>query len=191
MIEKATAIERKSITSELKIDDKLIIQVSAFREQKDQLTLIRAMALLPDYTKLLLVGEGVMLPFCERLTKELKLEKRVFFLGIRTDVPNLLKSSDIIVLSSHYEGLSLASIEGMASSKPFVASDVPGLSDLVSGVGVLFPLGNEKKLASIINKLLDNKEYYNKVVNSCLQESKNYDIKIMVDNYINVYRNII
>jgi glycosyltransferase involved in cell wall biosynthesis len=50
----------------------------------------------------------------------------------------LLKTADIVVLSSHYEGLSLASIEGMASGKPFIASDVPGLHEVVKGADLLF-----------------------------------------------------
>ena len=64
------------------------------------------------------------------LNIELNVSDRVHFLGVRTDVPTLLKAADIVVMSSHFEGLSLSNIEGMAAGKPFVASDVDGIPNL-------------------------------------------------------------
>ena len=191
IIKEAKPIPKSEIASGIESNDKLIIQVSGFMEQKDQRTLIKSMTLLPKNIKLLLVGDGVTLSGCKAMAEKLELGDRVFFLGLRTDIPELLKSSDIVVLSSHYEGLSLASIEGMASSRPFIASDVPGLSDLVDGAGVLFPEGNEEKLAAILKKLIDKKEYYDQVVKSSMNKAKNYDINQMVYRYIQVYNNII
>ena len=114
--------------------------------------------------------------------------KRVHFLGIRLDVPKLLKTADIVVLSTHYEGLSLASIEGLASGKPFVASDVPGLSEIVTGAGVLFQSQNEKALAVEINRLIDDNDYKDKIVKQCVNRAKEYDIEIMVEKHLNLYR---
>lgn len=106
------------------------------------------------------------------------------------DVPQLLKTADIIVLSSKYEGLSLSSIEGMASGKPFIASDVPGLKEIVSGAGVLFEQGNAIELAEKINKLLEDKEYYTEIVESCQKRAQEYDIIKMVDKHIQLYESI-
>jgi glycosyltransferase involved in cell wall biosynthesis len=169
----------------------IIIQVSAFRGQKDQATVIRALQYIPQNVKLLLVGDGENRSKCEELVKELDLSGRVHFLGIRMDIPSLLKSADIVVLSSHYEGLSLSSIEGMASGKPFIASDVPGLRDIVNGAGLLFPAGNEKVLAEQINILLSDRELYEKVAKDCLIRSKEYDINKMVEQYIEIYKCLI
>jgi glycosyltransferase involved in cell wall biosynthesis len=114
----------------------------------------------------------------------------VFFLGIRTDVPQLLKGSDIVVLSSKYEGLSLSSIEGMASGKPFIAADVPGLKEIVVGAGLLFPQGDEKALVKKITELLNDEKLYNKVSVSCLERAALYDINNMVEKHITLYRSI-
>ena len=84
------------------------------------------MQLLPLEVKLVLAGEGVLKKKCQDLVETLKLKERVVFLGLRMDIPQLLKTADVVVLSSKYEGLSLSSIEGLAAGKPFVASDVPG-----------------------------------------------------------------
>lgn len=174
----------------LNSEDKLLIQVSRFQKQKDQPTLIQALKLLPNEVKLILVGEGELRRDCETLVENLNLQNRVIFLGIRMDVPDLLNTSDIVVLSSKYEGLSLSSVEGLASAKPFIASDVPGLTEVVQGAGLLFPQGDSVALANHITSLLNNPEYYKRVASACLERSKQYDINIMVDKHIELYKSL-
>lgn len=186
----AKPILKNQIHPSIKKDDILLIQVASFRKPKDQSTVIRAMRLLSKNTKLLLVGAGERRAQCEQLAKELNLEKQVIFLGNRYDVPQLLKTADIIILSSHHEGLSLSCIEGMASGKPFIASDVPGLSNIVKDAGILFPKGNDKVLAAEIKKLVSDSIYYNKVAELCLARAKNYDIKKMVQKHIDLYKKL-
>lgn len=172
-------------------DDFLIIQVSAFRLQKDQPTLIKSLKHLPDHFKLLMVGDGVLRQDCAHLVKQLKLNNRVHFLGNRSDVPSLLKTADVVVLSSYYEGMSLSSIEGMASGKPFVASDVPGLRNMVKDAGILFKQGDEKALAEIIKELAENKFYYNNTVKNCIMRAQKFEISKMVKNYIGLYKDVL
>jgi glycosyltransferase involved in cell wall biosynthesis len=148
------------------------------------------MVLLPKTVKLLLVGDGVLKKECEDLVATLKLQERVLFLGLRMDVPQLLKTVDIVVLSSKYEGLSLSSIEGMASGKPFVASDVPGLAEVVKGAGILFPPGNAEQLATAITELLENQEFYQSVADACQARATEYDIHKMVDKHITLYKSL-
>ena len=173
------------------ITDKLLIQVSSFQEPKDQKTLIKSIVHLPAFIKLILVGDGVLKQECENLVKKLQLEKRVFFLGVRTDVPRLLKTADIVVLSSKYEGLSLSSIEGMASGKPFIASDVAGLSEVVSGAGVLFTQGDENELAQKIMELFNDERQYQAVAKSCEMRANQYDIKNMIAQHISLYESLV
>jgi glycosyltransferase involved in cell wall biosynthesis len=189
-IQQAVAVEKSKIVSSFEVIDKIIIQVAGFRPQKDQQTLIKSMYYLPNNVKLILVGDGILRKEHESLVKKLHLENKVFFLGIRTDVPQLLKGSDIVVLSSKYEGLSLSSIEGMASGKPFIAADVPGLKEIVVGAGLLFPQGDEKALVKKITELLNDEKLYNKVSVSCLERAALYDINNMVEKHITLYRSI-
>lgn len=171
-------------------EDKILIQVSSFRPAKDHATVIKALKYLPNNIKLMLVGDGESINKSRYLVKELQLENRVLFLGTRMDVPSLLKTADIVIMSSVYEGLSLASIEGMASGKAFVASNVPGLREIVKDAGVLFEKGNDKQLADEILKLLSDSEYYNAVAQKCYERAKNYDIEKTVYSYINVYKEV-
>lgn len=180
----ATSLFKRSFYTN---DDFLLIQVSSFREQKDQKTLIQSLMHLPENVKLLLVGDGYLRKECEQLSTDLNLQNRVKFLGIRTDIPELLKTADVVVLSSIYEGLSLSSIEGMAA-RPFIASDVPGLRETVKNYGLLFQQGNSEELANHILQLYNNTEFYNKIAHQCLERAKEFDIHKMVDSYIEVYR---
>ena len=168
--------------------DKLLLQVSSFTPQKDQPTLIKSLLHLTDDFKLLLVGNGPLQNENILLAKKLGLEKRIHFLGIRKDVPKLLKSVDLVILSSHYEGLSLASVEGLASGKPFIASNVPGLTEVVKDAGILFSDNNEEELSQKINLLVNDKKHHDNTISKCLKRSKNFDIDIMTKNYLELYK---
>ena len=105
--------------------------------------------------------------------------------------PQVLKSADVVVMSSDWEGLSLPNIEGMSSGRPFVASDVDGLREVTKGYGVLFPHGDAEALANIIRKLHDDKAYYDEVAEKCHQRALMFDIDKMVDGYEGVYEELI
>ena len=169
---------------------KVIVMVSAFREQKDQKTLIRAMQWLPDNYMLRLVGGGEerLILECKELAAQLKIQNRVEFLGVRTNVLELLQQADVVVLSSHYEGMSLSSLEGMASGRPFIASDVEGLRDVVGEYGVLFPHQDDKILSEEIKGLCENKLYAEEISERCVQRAKMFDIEVMAQKYLQVYQ---
>ena len=184
----ASPIKRESLGC--REDAFLLMMVAGFRYQKDQDTVIRAMKLLPENVELCFVGDGVRRKDCEQQTLSLGLQKRIFFTGVLSNIPNILKAADIIVMSSHYEGFGLAAVEGMAAGKPVVASDVIGLGDIVKGYGIVFPHSDEKALAKNIEKLMTDKEYYKAMAKRCQERAKDFDIHKMVDAYIDVYKSI-
>lgn len=169
-------------------DDILTIQVASFTPQKDQKTLIEAIQILPEQYKLILVGKGPEKEQMEAFVTEHNLDDKVKFFGVRSDVPKLLKSVDVVVLSSHFEGLSLSSVEGLASGKPFVASRAPGLEEVVEGAGVLFTTGDSQQLSKEIQQLVElSKIDRQKIVDDCVERSKRFDIQLMVKNYVDLY----
>ena len=170
---------------------KVLIMVGRMSYQKDQATIIRAMNNINIESELWLVGDGERECELKDLVKDLGLCDRVLFLGKRTDIPALLKASDIAIQSSHIEGFGLAAVEAMAVGLPIVAAKVPGLSQVVDGAGLLFQHGNYNELASIINRLLAQSVMYKEIAKACANRAKNYDISTMTQNYINVYNNLI
>lgn len=189
-IQSAPSIVKQQIVAGLQEQDVVLLQVAAFRPQKDQATAIKAMQHLPNHYKLLLAGDGSTRPAMELLVKELKLEQRVFFLGQRMDVHSLLKSVDVVIMSTHYEGVSLACIEAMASGRPFVASDVPGVREMVVGVGALFPLGDDQKLATIIQEIISDPPYQQSIIKACQERAQAYDINNMIQQHIQLYQEV-
>lgn len=171
----------------LAIGQKIILMVARFDQQKNQAALIRALTLLPSDTSLFFVGKGELQSECVRLSKQLNVIERVRFLGVRNDIPELMKSADVIVLSSHYEGLSLSSLEAMASGRPFIASDVPGLREIVKDAGLLFPDGDYEMLSSHILNLMNDKDFYNQIVKSCLARAKQFDVTKTMREYLSCY----
>jgi glycosyltransferase involved in cell wall biosynthesis len=124
--------------------------------QKDFLTLLRAVALLPRGSlRVLIVGDG---PDREQLLAEherLGLGGDVEFAGVRNDVPELLATCDGFVLATTYESLPLSIIEAMAAGLPCVVSDVGGVPELVvdGETGLLVPPCDPPALAEALGTL--------------------------------------
>ena len=170
---------------------KFITQIASFRNAKDQDTLIKATSKLPSNYIVLLVGDGERREKCEHLVEKFGLEKQVYFLGNRSDIENIIQLSSIIVVSSHWEGFGLAAVEGMAAGKPVIASNVPGLSEVVSDAGILFNKGDFIELSKSILRLCSDEDYYIRISNKCVERAKYYDIDVMVNSYKNIYTELL
>ena len=170
-----------------------ILMLAAFRPPKDHATLIRSMQLLPKEYQLQLAGDAEteedrrILLHCKNLVRTLSLQDRIFFLGVRSDTPELIAASDVVVLSSFYEGFGLSALEGMAAGKPVIASDVDGLRDLVSDAGLLFPPGDAETLATLIRDICENPEKAREIGQRCKVKVRQYDIAETARRYKNLY----
>lgn len=138
-----------------------IVMAARFSRQKDHVTLLRALALLKARglaPPLLLPGGGGAKhrEAAERLAAELGVIEQVRFLGPRPDVPQLLMQHRVCALSSHYEGMPLALVEGMAAGCAVVGSAVPGIRELVDPGrnGLLAPEGDAAAWADALQALL-------------------------------------
>ena len=97
----------------------------------------------------------------ERLVRELGLDGQVQLLGLHRDVPGLLMRHRICVLSTHYEGMPLALIEGMAAGCAVVGSAVPGVRETLRDDvdGRLVPENDPVALADVLERLLRDDAY--------------------------------
>jgi len=168
-----------------------LIQISSFRKQKDQMTLLKAMNLLPETITLILVGDGQLKSQHEKYVNEHGLEGRVIFLGNRKDIPELLNYCDVVIQSSHYEGFGLTAVEGMAAGKPVIASNVDGLNEVIKDYGLLFQKGNYEELANLILKLQSDRLFYKKIMKRCQNRSKDFSIEKMAEDYLVLYEEVL
>jgi glycosyltransferase involved in cell wall biosynthesis len=138
-----------------------LIAVGRLKAPKDFLTLVRALARLPEGGfEVMLVGDGPDRGEVEDELRKLGVEGRVKLAGERSDVPALLADSDVFVLSSRSEGLPVSVLEAMAAELPVVASNVGGLGELVvdGETGVLVPPGDPEALAEALGRLIGDRE---------------------------------
>ncbi len=127
--------------------------------QKDPVSFVRMARKVADASadvRFLLVGDGPLRPAVERQVADLGLAERFVLTGFRSDIPDLLQTMDVVVLTSLWEGLPIAVLEAMASAKPVAAFALPGLLDVISDgqEGVLVPDRDVARLADQVVRLL-------------------------------------
>ncbi len=173
------------------------IHIARFNPVKDQQNLINAFALLvqenshlPEQVCLTLVGDGDLTNELKQLVIDKKLNDFVIFTGARDDIPALLKSADIFVLSSIAEGIPMTILEAMAASLPIISTDVGGLSELVeNGVsGLLVEKQNATALANAMHNYVKNPQLIKPQGEQAHQFiEKNFSEAAMINAYQNLY----
>jgi glycosyltransferase involved in cell wall biosynthesis len=134
----------------------VFLQIADFVPRKRHRDLLRAFAMLPPSTRLLLAGDGPELGAMVLLARDLGIVDRVRFLGQRNDVPVLLALADAVLLVSEQEGLPRCVLEAMAMERPVVGTRVRGTKDLLEqGGGILVPVGNVDAIAAGMRDILE------------------------------------
>jgi glycosyltransferase involved in cell wall biosynthesis len=137
----------------------VVLGVGRLNEQKDFSNLIKAFALVRRKmeAKLIILGEGEERPLLEQLVKDFNIVDDVALLGYVENPYPYMRSADVFVLSSRWEGLPTVLIEAMACGAPVVSTDCPGGSaEILDGghFGHLVPVENARALAGAIEASL-------------------------------------
>jgi len=144
----------------LAADDRLVLTVARFTPQKGHAVLLAAIPAILAHeprTKFLLVGRGPQQGAIGAQVRNTGLENVVRLLGQRDDVEDLLASSDLFVLPSHFEGLPLALLEAMAHGVPVIASAIGGTVEAIgSDHPYLVPPSDADALATAVIEALGN-----------------------------------
>lgn len=139
------ASKREKMRRQLGLADELVIgHVGRFNPQKNHPFLLNIFAALlkkEPNAVLLLVGGGADMPKIQAKAQELGIAERVRFLGVRSDVADLMQAMDVFVFPSLYEGLPVTMVEAQASGLPCIISDkVPPECILTEGLVNIMPL---------------------------------------------------
>jgi glycosyltransferase involved in cell wall biosynthesis len=159
------SVDRERVRAEERIgaDDPVIGIAARFAPVKDHRTLLRAFRLvlseMPN-AKLALAGDGELRGELEKETRSLGLGDAVRFLGVRRDIPHLLKSWDVFCLSSLSEGTSVTLLEAMSSGLPAVVTAVGGNPEIVEEgrTGLLVPRADAEALGAALVRVLRDQE---------------------------------
>lgn len=176
-------------------EKKIIITVGRLVEQKGQKYLLAAFALLPQKNdcELWIVGEGILKPELINETKNLDIANQVKFLGIRHDIANLLAQADLFVFPSLWEGLGIAVLEAAIAKVPIIASNIDGIVDIIKNneSGVLVPPKDSHALAQAMEYVLNNNlEAETMVENAYTWVKNNFDVKVVVKKYEELYEEL-
>ncbi len=171
--------------------------VGRLSPQKDPLCFVEAADILLSRgirAQFFLIGDGELRPDVEAEIRRRGLTRKIRILGWRTDVPQLVGALDLFVLTSRWEGLSLALLEALACGTPVVASDIPGNRDaVVEGVdGLLATCGDAASFAEQMQKLLSHpglRREYGKA--ACSKIRKNHRLDDRVTEVENVYSSLV
>jgi len=170
--------------------------VAALTQEKGHKYLIDAAALVvrevPD-ARFVILGEGDVRPALERQIKELHLDKHVVLPGFRADVLSFIRSFDVFVMSSLFEGLGTSLLDAMALSRATVASDTGGIPEVVSHgeTGLLVPPRDTRELAAAIVTLLNDAERRARMGRAGLERVQRlFSADTMIEGTLGVYRNL-
>jgi len=142
--------------------DVWLVNTSRLEHQKAQDVVIRALPLLPDNIKFLIVGGGQDEAMLKELVKELGVGDRVMFAGqvTRDEVTAYRKASDIFVANSRSEGLGNAFLSALASRLPLITTGVGGIADYAKDneTAWIVPVDDPAALADKVKEVLAHPE---------------------------------
>ena len=189
-LNKKEIVLKSKIKPKIKLNKKKVnlINVGRFTDQKDQITLLKAVNLLKDKINfnLLIVGYGKKKNFLLNYINENNLQKKVKIVPFQTNPFNLIKASDIFILTSLYEGLPNVLLEAQVLKKFIISSNCPtGPREiLLNGkAGYLFRIKDYQNLSKLILKILENKKIMNKKIDIGYKNLDRFNYELNLNKY--------
>ena len=171
---KFSEVDRIKIREELGIsqNDILIGHVGSFRNtQKNHARIIKIFKEIQEKDnryKLVLVGNGALLPQIKKEVSNLGISNSVVFTGVRSDIPNLMSAFDCFLFPSLFEGLGIVAVEAQATGCPVIASSVVPTEAVLTDIITMVPLKESdnvwgEKIKHALSKEINRTEYHKKV----------------------------
>ncbi len=178
-------------------DEALLVHASNFREVKrpfDLVSILESVRLaLP--ARLLLIGDGPLVPQLKDMIRERGLQKFVQFLGPVQNIEHILQVGDLFLLPSESESFGLAAAESLACGTPVVASRVGGVPEMVGDMfaGLLYEVGDTNTAANIAVSLLLPSDDDRDALRAMCREHAESTLapKQRIDQYLNVYASVL
>lgn len=196
-IKKIERLSLEQIYDFKKVDGyKYIISVGRLVKQKDFVTLIKAIKLVlnNENVKLIILGKGPEQEALVELSKDLRIEDKVIFLGFKKNPYKYMKLADLFVLSSKWEGFGHVIVEAMAVGTPVISTDCKsGPSEILKDnkYGMLVPVNDHKILAKKIVELLNNKRMRQNYITTGCKRAKDFEAKKIVKEYEELFLSVI
>ena len=173
-------------------DDLVLTAIGRLTPDKDYGNLLSAFEIAArqeSRIRLLVVGDGELALQLRMEVRESSIHDRVDFLGLRNDVPEILKASDLFVLSSIREGFGLVLAEAMASRIPVVSTRCGGAVEVVGDCATLVPTENAVALARGIMRALGmpREQKLAQIERAEARVSRLFSIDVAAKNWLELY----
>uniref|UniRef100_UPI00047CB0E6 glycosyltransferase family 4 protein n=1 Tax=Clostridium beijerinckii TaxID=1520 RepID=UPI00047CB0E6 len=173
---------------------KIVLFVGRLAEEKGVDYLLRSFNNILERdseVRLLIAGQGRQELEIKSLCKKLNLENYVNFMGFinDTDICELYKVADVVVIPSTYEPFGLVALEAMASGKPIVVTSVGGLKDIPinNESGIIIPPGDENAIVEAVDKILSDNLFAKYLGKNALERAKEFDWNDIAKATIDAY----
>lgn len=147
---------------------------------------------IPDAV-LLMVGTGVMQQRIETFIMQNRLERNIRLVGFRNDIQNIMRTIDVLVLPSWWEGFGIVIIEAMAAEKPVITTNVSSMPEIVihQETGLVVPIKDEEQLFRAMLELVQNPEKARRMgKRGCEVVMAKFTISGMIDQYLALFNKL-
>lgn len=177
---------------------KIVCMVGSIKDMKHPETILDAVSIfgneeIAQYNPhIVYAGSGNMVQSLKEKAFKYGIDERVHFLGFvpKEEVNKIFKMSDAYIIASDFEGTSVSLLEAMYNKMPIIASDAPGINDMITDgeSGLLFKIGNAIEVKEHLIKYFTQPELLKKLSNGAYKvfESR-YCYNKMIDNYIKIF----
>jgi glycosyltransferase involved in cell wall biosynthesis len=190
---------RESVREKIALGRQFVwLAVGRFDPPKDYPNMLRAFALVRQQIAeavLLLVGRGALQEETEALARDLGVSESVRFLGVRSEVPEIMSAADGYVMSSAWEGMPVVLLEAAAAGLPIVATSVGGIHEVVHDQesGFLVPPRNPEALGQAMLRMIGLSEAQRRSMGERGREHvrAHYGLTRMVEKWEDIYREVL
>lgn len=189
-------VEKEKLRNQLSIKEGqlMVLSVGRLAPPKGHAVLLDAIAKLPQPQKgnlqFFIAGDGSLREELEHQANRLDIHEQVTFLGIRQDIPELLRAADIFALPSLWEGLPLVILEAMSAGLPILATHVEGITDAIQDgkSGIVIPIQDPDEMKDKLILLGNQPELRETLGNNAeIHFTSQFDINRMCQQYENLF----
>jgi glycosyltransferase involved in cell wall biosynthesis len=194
---KFNKVVRKDIRNQynIKEEDFVFLNVGRVTLQKDHKNLLRAFSfLIKDglQVKLMIVGSGELLEELKKLAYREKILDYVIFTGAQNNIEYYYSAADCFVLSSSWEGFGIVLVEAMSVGLPVITTESGGACGEISqNREFIVPIKNSEALSAKMKYILQDPQQRFKVGNENKEKSKKFDINIVSNQWLDIYKKYI
>jgi glycosyltransferase involved in cell wall biosynthesis len=186
-------IEKRKLREKYNLPEKFILYIGVLEERKNIEGIIKIADLIKDKTETPIFLFGRIGYKGNQYIKEIKKRRNIHYKGFveNQDLPYIYNLATIFLFPSFYEGFGLPVLEAMQSGVPVLTSNISSLPEIVGEAGLMHEPRDFENFAKDIIKLLEDRNFYDKMKNKGLEQAKKFSWKKTTIEVVDLFNRII